>query len=493
MCGIFGVYGARDTALLASMRDRLSHRGPDGHGEFLADDMSLGHVRLSIIDVEKGAQPLTNETGELQIVVNGEIYNHRQLRSELSGHTFATDSDSEVILHLYEEFGLDGFAKLDGMFAFAIYDHGDLILCRDPIGIKPLYYARDGDRLWFASELKALLPVAGQVEEFPNGCTYHSRTGLQRYHQLAGEERPGEDFTACTRRVADLLDRSVHKRLMSDVPLGVFLSGGLDSSLTSMLARRHIDDLHSFSVGFPWGADIEHSRTMAEFLKTKHHHYALDKQEMAARLPEVIYHLESYDAALVRSAVPNYFLCQLAAEYVTVVLSGEGADELFGGYAYLWEHLAREALNEELFLITSNLHNTNLQRTDRMTMAHGLEGRVPFLDCELVRAGLAIPERFKMNIDRKREKHVLKEAFAGDLPASILDRTKEKFSAGAGSAQVLAEYAEDHVSDADLRALRNLSWGDYFDSKEKVLYYRIFQDHFGDALSPEICGISRSL
>lgn len=493
MCGIVGILGEDKKKKVRKMMDILKHRGPDGDGMFINDKAALGHTRLSIIDIDTGSQPISNEDDTVQIVANGEIYNYKELKDELAHHRFKSKSDTEVIIHLYEEVGLDVFSKLDGMFAIAILDDEDLILARDPLGIKTLYYSNHQGDLYFASEIKALLPYCSEIKEFPNGHYYHSRIGFKKYFEIIPEIDKICNMSCITSKLYNEFDRSVKKRLMSDVPLGVFLSGGLDSSLTSAFAKKHKKDLHSFSVGVKKSPDSDYAYQVAKFLGTNHHEYILNADEMLQAIPDIIYHLESFDAALVRSSIPNYFLCKMTKEYVTVVLSGEGADELFAGYSYLEELKRDKKLDDELLLITNNLHNTNLQRVDRMTMAHGLEGRVPFLDIKMIELAFSIPVKYKIDRKRKIEKWILKETFRNELPENVINRKKEKFSAGCGSAIELKAKIDATVSDTDFEREKALENGYVLNSKEELYYYRIFQEIFEGKIDFELVGKSRSL
>jgi len=488
MCGIAGYFDLERTSSrkpipVAAMLEKLQHRGPDDSGVWQSERAALGHTRLSIIDVPGGHQPIANEDGSLHIVYNGEIYNFQNLRATLaSRHRLRTRTDTEVVIHCYEEHGPDCVKLFDGMFAFALADGDELFLARDPLGVKPLYYAIVDGRLYFASEIKALLSVTEQIKEFPPGHWYHSALGWRQYFDLdawaasAIEHRLSDP----ERTLRDSLTAAVEKRLVSDVPVGVFLSGGLDSSLIAALMKQHIPTLHSFSVGTAHGQDPLYARRVADYLGTVHHEYIYTEAEMLTILPTVIYHLESFDFALVRSAIANYFVARLARDFVKVVLVGEGSDELFGGYHYLKEITDEERLHRELVTITSRLHNTNLQRVDRMTMAHSIEGREPYLDLDLLKTALAIPPELKQR--HGVEKWVLRKAFEGALPDEILWRQKEKFSRGAGSALVFEQIAEREISDGEFERERHLPNGLTLRSKEELYYYRIWRRFFPDSV-----------
>lgn len=486
MCGIAGSYGETSDGLSAVLRS-LEHRGPDGNGVKHLFNGTLGHTRLAIIDVEGGDQPLVSQDDRHWLVANGEIYNHRELRSRFPDYDFTTDSDSEVILALYERYGVDAAEHLDGMFAFALVDGDEFYMARDPIGIKPLYYGWAGKTLHFASELKALQGKVDEIIEFPPGHWYSSKHGMNRYYDLG---KVGTDALKQVRRnpasIADVresLTKAVRKRLMADVPVGVYLSGGLDSTIVAALVAQELPDVHSFAVGVEHSEDLRHAREAAKQLGTQHHEYVYTLDEMLEHLGDVIYHLESFDPLLVRSAIPNYFLARMTREYVTVVLTGEGADELYAGYHYLKKHLRQspERLHDELIHLTGTLYNCNLQRCDRMTMAHSIEGRVPFLDTEFIATSFAVPVDYKIHGTDEVEKWALRKAFEDIVPSNVAWRVKEQFSKGAGSSDMMIEYAETHISDEEFAAETQqikAESGHDITSKEMLLYYREFAKYF---------------
>lgn len=494
MCGILGAYGS-DWQGARQALALLRHRGPDGQGIIPFANGYLGHTRLAIVDVQGGQQPMAADDTRW-LICNGEIYNHPQLRAAHADYPYKTSSDSEDILALYARYGDQLTPRLEGMYAFALRDGDDMLLARDPLGIKPLYYGRGGATLYFASEIKALQEVVDEIQEFPPGHAYSSKRGLWRSYDLedaARRAKPERRITAADVRAA--LEASVHSHLMSDVPLGVFLSGGLDSSVIAALVARELPNVHSFSVGMEGSRDLGFARGVARHIGTTHHEEIYTEQMMIDALPEVIYYLESFDPALVRSAVANYFLARLARKYVTVVLSGEGADELYSGYSYLKRFATPQALERELLEITSELHNRNLQRLDRMTMAHGLEGRVPFLDRRFVEFSLTVPIELKLYGDDQVEKWVLRKAAEDLLPPDVVWRPKEKFAEGAGSASVFARIAEREINDAQFAAeTRHIhdETGHAVRSKEELYYYRVFRRFFKAAVVP-LVGFSRSL
>lgn len=452
MCGIVGMWGMNVNA--PAVREALGllrHRGPDGDGVFEHERCVLGHRRLSIVDVEHGAQPLFNEDRSIALIHNGEIYNHTDLAAPLrERHRFSTRSDGEAVLHLWEEAGAAGtFRRLSGMFAIALWDGKSLALARDPIGIKPLYWSRDNDRIAFASELKALLKLvpAETIELFPPGHYFTTEGGLQRFWSTAELPSPEEairidrpvpgdaDARNADDRLFELLETSVRRRLMSEVPVGVFLSGGMDSSLIAALMARHLPKLHSFAVGFKGSEDLAKAEVVAKHIGTIHHALELDQDEIVETLPQIVYHLESFDVDLMRSAVPCWFVSREAARHVKVVLTGEGADELFAGYTY-YKDYDEAQLHSELVRSVGNLHPINLQRVDRMSMAHSLEARVPFLDLSVVQYAMRLPVSCKRR--DSLDKVGLRRVAARVLPESIAWRPKLQFDQGSGCSNFLS-------------------------------------------------------
>lgn len=497
MCGIAGVFQEPASQAVAEMVASILHRGPDGQGVVDVSNGTLGHTRLAILDVEGGHQPM--DFKETSLVFNGEIYNYRDLkRKYLHGASLQTHSDTEVLLHLYRKFGPKCVALLDGMFAFAIEHKGELLLARDPMGIKPLYYGSSADAkyLFFGSEIKALVGQVESITEFPAGHWYHSRLGWQKYYRLEEAIQPFDGSPAdALPAIKSTLRTAVHKRLLADVPVGVSLSGGLDSSIVTTLAREETEQLHSFAVGIEGSADLAAARRMADHLETTHHEYVYSTQDMMEVLPDVLYHLESFDPALVRSAIPNYFLAKLAAGHVKVMLTGEGADEVYAGYDYLSRFETPDELQSEMLHITHALHNTNLQRADRMSMAFGLEARVPFLDVRSVALALGMPADWKLH-HQQTPKALLREAFADDLPDEIVNRPKQKFSSGAGSSDLMTQYAEVEISNEEFIAERQRlkeQWAYDLQNKEALFYYRILRSFYDEEWILPSMGNSRSL
>ena len=478
MCGIVGLWDVASAAEVGTLLSNLVHRGPDGRGTAeLAPGRAFGHQRLSIVDLETGAQPFVQTAADGRVrclVANGEIYNAPDLRDELAHAPFTSASDSEVILHL-----LDGDAgavdRLHGMFAFALAEGDELLLGRDPLGIKPLYVGTVDGGTVFASELKALPAGTADARALPPGSTLSSVAGPHRYAEVPDTAPAPEGSTtpeAAAARVREVLDQAVVARLMADVPVGAFLSGGLDSSAICALLRQHVDDLHTFTVGLEGSPDLVAARVVAEHLGTTHHEHVLTADEVAAAVPEVVVALESFDQDLVRSAVPTWFVSRLAAQHVKVVLTGEGADELFAGYAYHKAITDPVALQAEARRSIGELHHVNLQRVDRMTMAHSLEARVPFLDTRMIATALALPAEMRLPTVGGIEKTLLRMAVDDLLPHDIVWRDKAQFDEGSGTADLLPTL--EHLSDGiDLDAYRAAHPGTDLRSVEECGYHQM--------------------
>lgn len=506
MCGIAAIHGDSDVFTGLRMLDRLAHRGPDEDGSVEVGGNWLGHCRLSIVDVAGGKQPLTNATGDLTMVGNGEIYNHEALRASLPGTEFTTNSDNEVALHLYEQRGPDAFTELHGMYAFVIAgDDGRFVAARDPVGIKPLYWARRNGQIQFASEMGAFDKTwQSDIEIFPPGHYWTPEGGLVQFatpiphnkqdlEHFDGPTEPGGPIPdAILSRVREQLIRTVEGQMMGDVPVGVFLSGGLDSSLVAAIAARWYErrgeKLKTFAVGLADSPDLAAARAVAEHLGTEHYERIYTAEDALEVLPDVVRVIENYDPSLVRSAVPNYMLAKFTAEHVKVVLTGEGADEIFAGYDYLDEFATEEKLHTELVRIIEGLHNLNLQRGDRVTMAHGLEARVPFLEREMIELGLALPAGWKLAGEAQPEKRLLREAFDGWLPHELLWRKKAQFGDGSGAASVLQDKMEASVTVEEFGRERN-EVEPPLRSREEVAYYRLFAKTLAEVNPAETIGL----
>jgi asparagine synthase (glutamine-hydrolysing) len=472
------------------MLDAMPHRGPDDRGIHTFNGTVLGHTRLSIVDVAGGHQPILTGNGSTGIICNGEIYNFGGLRRRLgSNHSFRTRSDTETVLHLYEEMGPKCVEELDGMFAFALFHGEEFMLARDPIGIKPLYYGSVGGNLYFASELGAMsLAGVSEVHEFPAGHYYTPQEGFVRYYRVPKVE---DHLLTEVEEACDLIRETfidaVKKRLLADreVHVGSFCSGGLDSSLVAAIAAEGIPNLHTFVVGMRDESgvesdDLKASRIAAKHIGSTHHELIFSEEEYYEALPIVIQRLESYDPSLVRCAIPCYFTCKLAAEYVTVVLTGEGADELFTGYHYM-KHYPMDVLNKEARRCIGKLHNINLQRADRMGMLFSLELRVPFLDVAMIDLAMKIPPELKIResekVGDKIEKWILRKAFedTGYLPDDILWRYKVQYTQGAGCESLGERLAEEQVSEEEYERIKAENPQAVINSREAAFYFKIFR------------------
>ncbi|MGV8959475.1 MAG: asparagine synthase B [Stenotrophomonas sp.] len=508
MCSIFGIFGLQPGDDLQALRrqaleqsQRQRHRGPDWSGVYVDAGAILVHERLAIVDPAGGSQPLLSEDGQLALAVNGEIYNHRQLKAELTqGYAFQTGSDCEVINALYREDEPASFLnRLNGIFAFALWDKakGRVIIARDPIGVVPLYWGHDKQgRLCVASEMKSLADTCADVAQFPPGHWYDSSTDtLTKYY-----ERPWRDYDAVKGvdvsrdELREAFEAAVHRQLMTDVPYGVLLSGGLDSSLVAAVAARYarnrIEDgdqseawwprLHSFAIGLKGSPDLAAAEVAAKALGTVHHGFEYTFEEGLDALPEVIRHIETYDVTTIRASTPMFLLARrIKAMGVKMVLSGEGSDEIFGGYLYFHKAPNAREFHEELVRKIDALNNYDCLRANKSMMAWGVEPRVPFLDREFLDVAMRMDATHKM-IDKasgRIEKAVLRDAFEGYLPHEILWRQKEQFSDGVGYGWIdgLKAHAEAQVSDRELAAADKRFPVNPPQTKEAYYYRNLFE------------------
>jgi len=494
MCGFLAIIGkGKDELLVRELSKRMAHRGPDESDLHVTPGGHiLSHERLSIIDLQSGKQPIQG-CDSAWMVHNGEIYNHQELRDGiLKDHTFRSKSDSEVIVHLYEKFEYNFLHLLDGDFAFVVVDGDDYIAGRDPLGVKPLYYGMDDrGRMYFASEMKPIADQCLTFSTFPPGHYYTPETGFVKYYKPVYE-----DYTKATKELdlvalREFLTEATRKRLMSDVPIGVLLSGGLDSSLTSSIAARLLKEkgkeLHSFSIGLDADApDAKAARKVAEFLGTNHHEVHFTIEQGIEILDKLIWHLETYDVTSIRASTPMYFLSKAITDLgIKVVLSGEGADEVFGGYLYFRNAPSTVDFQKETIDRVQKLFTADLLRADKSTMAHGLEARVPFLDKEFLDIAMLIKaeEKQPKTYDGK-EKYILRKAFDTPdnpyLPDEVLWRQKEQFSDGVGYNWIdqLIEYCASKVTDVELEHASNLFAYNTPTTKEAYFYRTIFHKYY---------------
>ena len=487
---------------------KIRHRGPDWSGVHADETAILVHERLAIVDVEHGAQPLVDVRTGAVLAVNGEIYNHRELRQGLkSDHAFQTDSDCEPILYLYDEESPKTFLeRMNGIFAFVLHDprRKTFLIARDPIGVVPLYLGWDRqERLYVASEMKALVGVCERIKEFPPGHYYlghEANKGFQRYYQpawAAEGARPADPYDPV--KLRESLEAAVHRQLMSDVPYGVLLSGGIDSSIiaaiTARFSQKRIETgdtepawwprLHSFSIGLKGAPDRGPARKVADHIGSVHHEIHFTVQEGLDALSDVIQHLETFDITTIRASTPMYLLMRkVRAMGIKMVLSGEGADEIFGGYLYFHKAPNGAELHAETVRKLQKLHLYDCARANKSCAAWGVEARVPFLDRDFLDVAMALDPNMKIprNAARPRpiEKWPLRKAFEGYLPDEILWRQKEQFSDGVGYSwiQGLKDTAEREVSDAVLASAAERFPLKTPETKEAYLYRRIFEQHF---------------
>ncbi|MEO7432426.1 MAG: asparagine synthase B [Dokdonella sp.] len=517
MCSIFGMFDLQPGDDLAALRlqalelsQRQRHRGPDWSGVFVDAGAILVHERLAIVDPASGSQPLRSRDGSLALAVNGEIYNHRELRAA-SAYDFTTGSDCEVINALYREHGDEFLPQLNGIFAFALWDGAAqrYLIARDPLGVCPLYWGHDAQgRLCVASEMKALVGLCADLSTFPPGHVYNSASGqLRRYYDKPWREHA----VTCGKHLGDgelraAFEQAVHRQLMTDVPYGVLLSGGLDSSLVAAcaarFARERVEDddrseawwprLHSFAIGLDGSPDLAAAKIAADALGTVHHGFVYTFAEGLDALPEVIRHIETYDVTTIRAATPMFLLARrIKAMGVKMVLSGEGADEIFGGYLYFHKAPTAQAFHEETVRKLDALHSYDCLRANKAMMAWGVEARVPFLDLEFLDVAMGMDAVHKMAGNGRIEKAVLREAFVGALPDSILWRQKEQFSDGVGYGWIdgLKAHAELAVGDREFAAAATRFAHNTPATKEAYFYRRLFEKHFpGEACAATVPG-----
>lgn len=506
MCGIVGVFDLKVNNLdlkagVLKMSKKVRHRGPDWSGIFCCEKAILAHERLSIVDPQSGKQPLKSKDGNLILAVNGEIYNHKEIRKRYEDSwEFLTHSDCEVILPLYHDKGPLFLEEMNGIFAFALYDQAKdcYFIARDHIGIIPLYTGRDKfGNFYVASELKALEGVCNTIEEFLPGHYLYSRDGVMKkwYQRDWMEYEAVEKNTTSIPDLKKSLEASVHRQLMSDVPYGVLLSGGLDSSVVSAIAKKFApkriesDDLieawwprlHSFAVGLQGSPDLAAARKVADHIDTVHHEINFTIEEGLDAIRDVIYHIETYDVTTVRASTPMYLMARVIKSMgVKMVLSGEGADEIFGGYLYFHKAPDPRAFHEETVRKLSKLHLYDCLRANKSLAAWGVEGRVPFLDKEFMDVAMRLNPVDKMITKERIEKWVVRKAFEDYLPASVAWRQKEQFSDGVGynwidnlKALSAKEVTDEQLANAKYRFPVNPPM-----SKEEYFYRSIFSEHF---------------
>jgi asparagine synthase (glutamine-hydrolysing) len=524
MCGIFTILDIKGDPVelrkLALNRvKRLRHRGPDWSGVYSDDHAVICHERLAIVDVTHGAQPLIDKATGRVLAVNGEIYNHARLRAEKlrKPHDFQTESDCEPILYLYDEYGPDFVKMLNGIFAFVIYDprDGDYFIARDHIGINPLYWGRDGEgNVVVSSELKAIFDVCPKVEVFPPGHYYKASEGkLTKWYNptwaAPGYIPKGE---ADLDRLREAFEAAVKRQLMCDVPYGLLISGGVDSSLVAAVAARHAEKrvesdekdrawwprMHSFSVGLPGAPDTKYAKIVADAIGSQHHEIEFTVQEALDAIPDVIWHLETFDVTTIRAGTPMYLMARkIKAMGIKMVLSGEGSDEIFGGYLYFHKAPNATEFHEELVRKLSMLHLYDCLRANKAMAAWGVEARVPFLDPEFLDVAMSIDPEHKMIRKApegsppkagRMEKYILRKAFDGWIPDEVLWRQKEQFSDGVGYSWIdsIKAFAEKEISDSVMENARYRFPVKTPPTKEAYWFRTIFDEHFKNPTAPEL-------
>ncbi|PIE48978.1 MAG: asparagine synthase B [Flavobacteriales bacterium] len=506
MCGIVCAFELKQKSetlrpQLLEMSQKLRHRGPDWSGIYSNDKAILAHERLAIVDPASGKQPLYSEDKKLILAANGEIYNHRELRKQFEGeYNFQTQSDCEVILALYQKKGVDFIDEMNGIFAFALYDvdKDSYFIVRDHMGIIPLYIGWDANGTFYvASELKALEGVCTKIELFPPGHYLYSKDGefVQWYKRDWMNYENVKDNTTSIPQLREALKDAVHRQLMSDVPYGVLLSGGLDSSVTSAIAQMYAEkriesgdtqkawwpQMHSFSVGLEGSPDLAAAQKVADYIGTVHHQIIFSIQEGLDAIRDVIYKLETYDITTIRASTPMYLMARVIKSMgIKMVLSGEGADEIFGGYLYFHKAPNAKEFHEETVRKLSKLHMYDCLRANKSLAAWGIEGRVPFLDKEFMDVAMRINPKDKMITSERMEKWVVRKAFEDMLPESVAWRQKEQFSDGVGYSWIdtLKEIVNNEVSDEQLANAKYKFPIQTPTNKEEFYYRSIFAEHF---------------
>src|SRR5574344_599356 len=506
MCGIVSIFNIQEqTSELRQkalrMSQKIRHRGPDWSGIYCGGSAILAHERLSIVDPESGKQPLFSPDKKQILAVNGEIYNHHEIRKQYAGkYQFQTGSDCEVILALYREKGINFLEDISGIFAFALYDaeKDEFLIARDPIGVIPLYIGYDDDgKVYVASELKALEGNCDRYEVFLPGHYYSSREGkMTPYYTRDWMDYDNvKDNDASVKEIHDALEDAVKRQLMSDVPYGVLLSGGLDSSVISAVAEKYsqnrVEDngstkawwprLHSFAVGLKNAPDLAIAKLVSDHIGTVHHERNYTIQEGLDAIIDLVYFIETYDVTTVRASTPMYLLARVIKSMgIKMVLSGEGADEIFGGYLYFHKAPGPKAFHEETVRKLSKLYMYDCLRANKSLAAWGVEGRVPFLDKEFLDVAMRTNPEAKMCPGQTMEKKIVREAFADMLPAEIAWRQKEQFSDGVGYSWIdtLKKITSDAVSDEEMAHAAERFPINPPQNKEEYYYRSIFAEHF---------------
>jgi len=522
MCGILAIYN-KDKHLSNNIRSmsldmikKVRHRGPDWSGIYTSQNAILAHERLAIVDIKSGSQPILSLDKNLILAVNGEIYNHLSIRNDKSiKYDYQTNSDCEVILSLYKNKSIDFLNDINGIFSFIIYDknNNSILVARDPIGVIPLYMGSDKNgNLLFASEMKCLVGICNDIKEFPPGTYMNEKLKypVKYYTKSWMNYNNVSENKTIVKNIKKSLEDSVKRQLMSDVPFGVLLSGGLDSSIIASIvkkfSKKRIESnnkndawwpqIHSFAIGLKNSPDLIASKKVSEYLKTIHHEIVFTIQEGIDSINDVIYYLETYDVTTVRASTPMYLMARyIKSMGIKMVLSGEGADEIFGGYLYFHKAPNAEEFHNETIRKINKLHLYDCLRANKSLAAWGVEGRVPFLDVDFLDVSMNINPKDKMIKPNKIEKSILREAFKGELPDEILWRQKEQFSDGVGYSWIdsLKEFTNNNISDFDFNNRKKLYPINTPQSKEEFYYRMIFNKYYHDECSVKCVPYSKSV
>ncbi|MCD6192328.1 MAG: asparagine synthase [Candidatus Aminicenantes bacterium] len=489
MARIAGILSANGQEVVKKMLQKMTHKNSQLGDIWSGSQATLGTVKLVNLPEEPG--PLDNSSRETNIIMDGRLTHPEKLPGSEGENT---NNLKEALLASWAQSGGELFDHLEGDYALAMVTSDTLVLARDRLGVRPLYYGFHHSHFCFASEIKALVDLVDEVREFPPGHFFIANSGLFPFKSYLPADINFASPQDSARQLYSCLDKAVQRAIpTSETAIGVWLSGGIDSSAMAALAKNHIAHLHTFSAGVKGAPDLEHARLVADHIGSIHHERLYTLQETLAVLDKVIYHLESFDAPLIRSAVGNYLVAEMAAEHVAFVLSGEGGDELFAGYDYQKNCQSDVELTICIQEAIAALHNTALQRVDRSAIAHGHGVVTPFLDPEVVRLALAIPARWKIYDQDKIEKWPLRQAVAEYLPAKVVNRRKEKFWQGAGVWEMIADYAEEKISDEEFVNSRIIKENFHLRSKEELLYYKIFKSFFGQKVPLEEIGRTKHI
>jgi asparagine synthase (glutamine-hydrolysing) len=480
MSGIAGILSPNNQQIVSIILNNITHRGTSSPKIWKSPKAALGAIGLSSLNEEPG--PVITRNGKQAVVMDGSIGNQHLLYMVSEFNNDSGDTGTDRVLHDYTAHVANIFGLIHGKYALAIAGENQFILARDHLGIQPLYYGFHDGALCFTSEIKGLLGIVNEVHEFPPGHFMLSDKGIYPYKPYTPKPVQIDGPVDSSEIFANHLRSSVRKAIPKGAAVGVWLSGGVDSSVIAALARSFVDRLYTFSAGVEGAPDLEYAKKVAQHIDSEHHERIYNLAEMLDVLEKTIYHLESFDAPLVNSAVSNYLVSELAADHVPFVFSGEGGDELLAGYTYQKTYNINVQLTLSIQETIAALHNTALQRVDRSATAHSIGVDTPFLDSDVVRYSLAIPSHWKIHGSDMVDKWPLRNGFADILPEEVVWRDKSKFWEGSGTGAILAKHAEGEISDQEFNRYRTLENGSNLRSKEELMYYRIFKQYFKDSI-----------